>query len=70
MSAEGSWLSALWRNRMNFERFLTAVTVAAVLLALFLVAVREGYLASPGPRRIVVAAIALVALMVWLLPVR
>jgi hypothetical protein len=53
---------------MSFERLVVGVLVAAALLILFLVAVREGRFASPGRRMAAAAAIAVVALIVWLLP--
>ena len=53
---------------MSFERLLLALAIAAFLLLLFLVAVREGRFASHGRRKAVVAAIALTALLVWLVP--
>jgi hypothetical protein len=53
---------------MSFERFLLGLLLAALLLAVFLVAVREGRFASPGRRKAAVAAIAVAALLVWLAP--
>jgi hypothetical protein len=53
---------------MSFERLLLGLVIAAALLILFLVAVREGRFASHGQRRTVVAVIALVALLIWLVP--
>jgi hypothetical protein len=53
---------------MSFERFLFALLVAAALLLLFLLAVREGRFASPGHRKAVVAAIAVAALLISLVP--
>ena len=53
---------------MSFERPLLALLIAAALLILFLVAVREGRFASPGRRIVVVAAIAVTAFLVWLAP--
>jgi hypothetical protein len=55
---------------MSFGRLLIAAAIAAALLVLFLFAVREGRLASPGARAAAVALIALVALLAWLLPIR
>jgi len=53
---------------MSFERLLLSFVIAAALLVAFLVAVREGRFASHGQRKIVVAAIAVTALLVWLAP--
>jgi hypothetical protein len=54
---------------MNFERFSIALAAAAALLLLFLVAVREGRFASPRARAAVVAAIIVLTLLIWRLPI-
>ncbi|HEX4739661.1 MAG TPA: hypothetical protein VH331_19100 [Allosphingosinicella sp.] len=53
---------------MSFERLLLGLFIAAGLLILFLVAVREGRFASPRHRKAVVAAIIVAALLIWLVP--
>ena len=49
-------------------RFLFALLLATVLILVFLVAVREGRLASPGHRTLAVIIILVAALLVWLVP--
>jgi hypothetical protein len=51
------------------QPLLIAAIVAAILFALFLYAVREGRLASPGARIAAVAIILLIAVLAWLGPV-
>ena len=53
---------------MDFERLSLALLLAAALLLLFLGAVREGRFASPRRRMAAVAAILLIAFLVWLVP--
>jgi hypothetical protein len=53
---------------MFFERLFVGLLLAATLFLLFLVTVRQGYFASPGKRSAMVAAISILALLVWLGP--
>ena len=53
---------------MQLGRLFIAALLAAILFALFLLAVREGLFASPAWRIVMVAAIAILALLVWLGP--
>lgn len=53
---------------MPMVRVLLSLLLAAVLLLLFLVAVREGRFASPGRRLAALAAIAAAAFLAWLIP--